>query len=112
MNRAQKRKLAKRVNTPQKLEEVTDRLVKIRTEYLKNEYNKRIVDYTEVMIVMTAYTLNLEGYGKKRLPKIMKRIMMNIDSFRTGELQTEDYDVIKAEVEKLGISLGDAKNGE
>lgn len=66
---------------------------------------KKIEDFVDVMIVMTAYTLNLEGYGKKRLPKIMERVLNNIDAFRTGHLMPEDFDVIKDEIKKLGVKI-------
>ena len=105
MNRAKRRELAKQINTPQKLERIVDELVKERTADIIKEYQQRVLDYTEVMIVMTAYVLNLEGFGKKRLPKIMNRILMNIDSFRTGELTPEDYQIIRKEMEDMGVKF-------
>lgn len=105
MNRAYRRQQAKKINTPQKLERVVDEVVRVREKELEDIYNHKLVEYVDVMIVMTAYTLNLEGFGKKRLPKIMNRVLNNIDAFRTGHLQTEDFDVIKKEVEKLGVKV-------
>ena len=105
MNRARRREIAKQINTPQKLERIVDELVKERTADIIKEYQQRVLDYTEVMVVMTAYVLNLEGYGKKRLPKIMNRVLMNIDSFRTGHLEPSDYDIIKKEMEDLGVKF-------
>ena len=104
-NREQRRKMAKTMNTPQKLERLVDELVKERTKEIKEDCNNRILNYIEVMIVMTAYTLKLEGYGKKRLPRIIERTLMNIDSFRTGELEPGDYDIIKKEIEDMGVKF-------
>lgn len=107
MNRAYRRKQAKKINTPQKLEIVVGEAIKQREYELKKEYNAKIKDYIEIMIIMTAYTLHLEGYGHKRLPKVMHRILANIDSFRTGHLFPEDYDYIKKEVEEAGYKFED-----
>ncbi len=105
MNRAKRRKLAKQINTPQKLEQVVEATTRERTADIVKEYRQKLLDYTEVMVVITAYVLNLEGFGKKRLPKIINRILMNIDSFRTGELTPEDYTIIRKEMENLGIKI-------
>ncbi len=107
MNRAKRRELAKRINTPQKLEKIVEETTRERTAEIVKEYRQKIIDYTEVMVVITAYVLNLEGYGKKRLPKIINRILMNIDSFRTGHLTPDDYLIIRKEMEKLGIKTGE-----
>lgn len=104
-NREQRRKMAKTMNTPQKLETLVDKLVYERTKDIKKECDQKIVDYIEVMVVMTAYVLNLEDVESDRISKIVARIMMNIDSFRTGELQPEDYDIIKKEVKEWGVEL-------
>lgn len=105
MNREYRRKQAKKINTPQKLENVVGECLRIREKEMKDVYEKKIEDFVDVMIVMTAYTLNLEGYGKKRLPKIMERVLNNIDAFRTGHLMPEDFDVIKDEIKKLGVKI-------
>lgn len=104
-NREQRRKVAKTINTPQKLERLVDELVKERTKDLKKDFDKKMIDYLEVMVVMTAYVLNLEDVDADRISKIVARIMMNIDSFRTGELEPGDYDLIKKEVEDLGVKI-------
>lgn len=59
-----------------------------------------------VVMNMVAYTLNYKlNLGKKRLPEIMQSIADNIDSYRTGQLDTEDYKEIKKIVRNLGIIL-------
>lgn len=104
-NRQQRRKIAKTMNTPQKLERLVDEMVKERTKDMKKDFDKKMIDYLEVMVVMTAYVLNLEDVESDRISKIIARIMMNIDSFRTGELAPGDYDLIKKEVEDLGVKI-------
>ena len=104
-NREQRRKMAKTMNTPQKLERLVDELVKERTKDLKKDFDKKMIDYLEVMVVMTAYVLNLEDIDADRISGIVARIMMNIDSFRTGHLEPGDYDIIKKEVEDLGVKI-------
>ena len=64
--------------------------------------------YTTYMLVMNmvAYTLNYKlGLGSKRLPEIMTVIADNIDSYRTGQLDANDYEEIKKIVKNLGIIL-------
>ena len=105
MNRAEKRKLAKRINTPQKLEAIIDRVLSQKENDIKNEYDKKLVGYIEVFVVMMCYVLELEDITKDRIPQIASRVLFNIDSFRTGELEKKDYDLIKKEVESWGIKF-------
>lgn len=105
MNRAKRREIAKQINTPQKLERLVDELVKDRTKDIQNEYNQKLVDYIEVFVVMVCYVLDLEGIPHDRIPQIASRVLFNIDSFRTGELQPSDYDIIKKEIEDMGVVL-------
>lgn len=105
MNRAKRRELAKKINTPQKLERVVDEVTRAKTEEIKNNYNKKLIDYIEVFVVMMSYVLDLEDIPKDRIPQIASRVLFNIDSFRTGELAPGDYDVIKKEVQEMGVKL-------
>lgn len=105
MNRAKRRELAKKINTPEKLERVVDQVVKERTVEIKKEYHQKLVDYIEVFVVMACYVLDLEGIPKEQIPQIASRVLFNIDSFRTGELAPSDYDLIKKEVEDMGVKL-------
>lgn len=104
-NREQRRKLAKKINTPEKLERIVEQMTKERTADIKRLYNKKLVDYIEVFVVMMCYVLDAEEIEKDRIPQIASRVLFNIDSFRTGELQPSDYEVIKKEVEKMGVQL-------
>lgn len=104
-NRAKRREIAKQINTPQKLEKLVDEMVKERTKDIQNEYNQKLVDYIEVFVVMVCYVLDLEEIPKEQIPQIASRVLFNIDSFRTGELAPSDYDIIKKEVEDMGVKL-------
>jgi hypothetical protein len=105
MNRAKRRELAKKINTPEKLERVVDKVVKERTEDIRKEYYQKLAGYVEVFVVMMCYVLDLEEIPKERIPQIASRVLFNIDSFRTGELVPSDYDAIKKEIEDMGVKL-------
>lgn len=104
-NREQRRKIAKTMNTPQKMERLVDEMVKERTKDLKKDYNEKLSGYIEVFVVMMCYVLDIEEIPKDRIPSIAGRVLFNIDSFRTGELQPCDYDIIKKEIEAMGVVL-------
>ena len=105
MNRQRRRELAKKINTPKKLESLVAKLTAERTADLKMDYNNRLVNYIEVFVVMMCYVLDLEEIEKERIPQIASRVLFNIDSFRTGELDSADYNIIKEEVEKMGVKF-------
>ena len=105
MNRQERRNMAKKINTPQKLEQVVERVVREREKELQDIYKQKLLDYTEVMVYMTAYVLDLEDIGKDRIPSIVNRILFNIDSFRTGELLPEDFPIIKKEMQEMGVKF-------
>lgn len=105
MNRQRRRALAKTMNTPQKMEMLVDKLVYERTIDLKKEYDEKLVGYIEVFVVMMSYVLEAEDISIERIPDIASRILFNIDSFRTGELTREDYEIIKKQVQEWGVQL-------
>ncbi len=105
MNRERRRAIAKTMNTPQKMEMLVDKLVYERTIDLKKEYDEKLVGYIEVFIVMLCYILEAEDIEIQRIPEIASRVLFNIDSFRTGELTTEDYKTIKKQVQEWGVKL-------
>ena len=105
MNRKKRREIAKKINTPQKLERIVDEVTRERTEDIRKEYNKKLSDYIEIFVVMMCYVLDLEDIEKDKIPQIASRVLFNIDSFRTGELQASDYDLIKKQIEDMGVIL-------
>lgn len=64
-------------------------------------------DATEIIFYMLAWTIQYKmDFGKKRLQRIMKETMNNIEAFGTGHLSPEDYVEIKNEIEnKYDIRL-------
>lgn len=105
MNREQRRKMAKKINTPEKLEQVVDRVVIEREKEMQKIYKQKLADYTDVMIYMTAYVLDLEEIPREQIVEIINRVLFNIDSYRTGELLPEDFPVIKKEMQELGVKF-------
>lgn len=73
---------------------------------LEKGFRDGMSEAVDIMFYMTAYTLNYKlKLGKVRLPRVMRWIYNNIDSFRTGQLTTEDMDYIRKEMQKKGVSL-------
>lgn len=106
MNRKQRRNLAKNINTYSKLKDFENEFIRVEKEKAQKEisYTKR--KYVEIILTMVAYTANYKlGLGKKRLPEFMATILDNIEAYNTGHLLPEDFDTIKAEVEKLGFKF-------
>ena len=99
MNRKQRREYEKKYGT-----------VFTMQKYRDDAFNagfKEGVNTTYAVVMNTvAYTLNYKlNLGRKRLPEMMKFIADNVDSFRTGQLDSDDYKEIKKKVQKLGIYL-------
>lgn len=100
MNRAERRKLGK--------QGVSNKAIMDRTlsETYTAGYHEGMKAVSDITFYMVAYTLNYKlDFGKKRLQRIMRDIYNNIDAFRTGHLTTSDFDVIKSEMNKLGVSI-------
>ena len=71
----------------------------------KEKQHQNEMFYCNMIVILVAYTLACEGFGKKRLPKLMKRIMENIDSYRTGHLTMDDIPEIRNEVRARGFDI-------
>ena len=64
----------------------------------------------EVLYIMTAYTLEYKfELTQEELAQTMFWIYNNVDSFRTGQLTTEDFFEIKKEMEQKGIKYERSK---
>ena len=102
LSRQQERKLRRKIekqNSKNALDIKNDNKYKL-------GHREGMFEAIDITFYMTAYTLNYKlGFGKKRLAEIMSAIYNNIDAFRTGHLQPNDYKVIKDEVHKLGITM-------
>lgn len=100
MNR-QERRRAEKVGMNKK--QIMDRTLSDTYEAGFKSGMKHVIDITFYMV---AYTLNYKlGFGRKRLQEIMYSIYDNIDAYRTGHLTVDDFDTIKADIEKLGVKV-------
>ena len=102
MNREQVRKLKKQ-GYSQKV--IMDRY---RQEAIDQGFSEGIKHTYKVVLLLTAYALNNHlGLGKKRLPEVMNKIMLYIDSFNTQNLFRGDLPVIASEMKKIGFDIED-----
>ena len=104
MNREESRKLKK-----QGVSDYNIRLMeqdRIYRRGLEKGFKDGMSEAIDITFYMTAYTLNYKlGYGRVRLARVMRWIYNNIDSFRTGQLTTEDMDEIRKQMIDMGICL-------
>lgn len=97
MNRQRKRELERKYGTGFAMQ-------KYRDEVMQQGIDKGIHDTISMVLYMTGYTLNYKlGFGKKRLIRIMTDIYNNIDSYRTGQLDPNDYKEIVNMMNQLGF---------
>lgn len=100
MNRAERRKAEKQGYNHKTI------MDKTLSDTYESGYKAGMKAVTEIVFYMTAYTLNYKlGFGNKRLCRIMKDVYNNIDAYRTNHLNSSDYDVIKSEMNKLGVTI-------
>lgn len=97
MNRQRKRELERKYGPGFAMQ-------KYRDEVMQQGIDKGIHNTISMVLYMTAYTLNYKlGFGKKRLIRIMTDIYNNIDSYRTGQLDPNDYKEIVNMMNQLGF---------
>ena len=67
-------------------------------------YKAGMRSVVEITLYMVAYTLSYKlEIPKEEIQQIIKAIYNNIDSYRTGQLSADDYDVI---VEQMKTEYG------
>lgn len=91
LTKRQEKQLIKSFDDPKKLrkwvDEIYDEMIRRCEEMTKN----KISEYMDIYSIMVAYTLRYVcGFGKKRLPEIMRRIWENVDSAKDNYLNLED----------------------
>ena len=97
MNRQRKRELERKYGTGFAMQ-------KYRDEVMQQGLQQGAKNTVSMVLYMTAYTLNYKlGFGKKRLIRIMTDIYNNIDSYRTGQLEPNDYKEIVNMMNQLGF---------
>lgn len=75
------------------------------------KHTKKMIDeYLDIYSIAVAYTLRYVcGFGKKRLPEVMKRIWNNVDSFKEGYISIDDC---IQDLDKNGITFEAIVNDE
>lgn len=103
LTKRQEKRLEKVFNNPKQLRKWVDEVYQDMVSKVSKETEDRILQYLDFYSIAVAYTLNYVcGFGKKRLPEVMKRIWNNVDSFRTEHLNIEDC---ITELQKNGIEF-------
>ena len=91
LTKKQEKKLTKIFNNPKQLRKWVDNVYGEMISKCEVETKEAINQYLDIYNIAVAYTLRYVcGFGKKRLPELMKRIWNNVDSFRTGHLSFDD----------------------
>lgn len=91
LTKRQEKQLNKVFDNPKKLRKWIDEVYAEMIEKCKDETEKRVWDYIDIYSLTVAFTLRYYcGFGKKRLPGVMKKIWNNLDCFRTGHLSVDD----------------------
>jgi len=99
MNRKERRKLERQYGKEYSMQ-------RYREEVRKEGEQTGVKSAINVILYMTAYTLNYKlGFGRKRLLRIMHQIIENIDCYRTGQLDPNDYQEIIKMMNKLGFKV-------
>lgn len=109
MNRKDRRKYAKTINTPQKLENFSKHMeYNLRKEYQKLyelKYQQDLDNSIDLFILAIVYTLHFNEktkFGNNRIEDFMQDLFATVDYFRTGEYDPIDY---KNQLEKEGIKI-------
>lgn len=109
MNRKQRRQYAKKINTPQKLEQFSNRMdYQLRKEYEKayeQKYQEDLSNSIDLFLLAIVYTLHFNEktqFGNSRIEDFMQDLFVTVDYFRTEEYSPDDY---KKQLEKEGIKI-------
>lgn len=91
LTKRQEKQLTKVFNDPKKLRKWVDEIYNEMIMKCQEKTETRILEYLDIYSITVAYTLRYVcGFGKKRLPEVMKRIWDNLDCFKEGYLSLED----------------------
>ena len=91
LTKRQEKQLIKVFNNPKKLRKWIDDVYQDMIANCEKNTQKMIEQYLDIYSIAVAYTLRYVcGFGKKRLPEVMKRIWNNVDSFKDGYISLED----------------------
>ena len=94
MNRAERRRLAKRFDTPKKQEQLAKELYEQARIVCERNYKKQTERNIDTMLLALKYTLHfseLTKFGNKRLNEFMDDLMAVFEGFTTGEYNIDEY---------------------
>lgn len=102
MNRAERRREAKMgINQSTIME-------RYRKEAYDAGYMAGMTHEIEVTFSMLAYTLSYKtDFSDEKIKELLRTTYLHIDSFRTHQLEIEDYDTICNELKEKGLSLSE-----
>lgn len=91
LTKRQEIQLNKVFDNPKKLRKWVDDVYNDMVISCEKKTKEMLNEYLDIYSIAVAYTLRYVcGFGKKRLPEVMKRIWNNVDSFKEGYLEFED----------------------
>jgi hypothetical protein len=94
MNRAEKRRMAKRYDTPKKQEQLAKYMYEQAKTVCEESYKKQTEKNIDTMLLALKYTLHfsdLTKFGNKRLNEFMDDLMATFEGFSTGEYNKDEY---------------------
>ena len=116
MNRSDRRKYAKKINTPQKLEmfsnQMNNQLRKEYQEIYEKRYQEDLGNAIDLFLLAIVYTLHYNEktqFGNARIEDFMEDLFVTVDYFRTKEYNPEDY---RKQLEEDGIKIITSKKGD
>ena len=112
MNRAERRRKVKKMNTPQKLEQFSAEMER----RLRMEYAERARctnrEFIKCYTILTAYVLNDElGLGPTRLPKVLKSIQHHVDLLSSDHIKIEELEDWLREEKHIKFTWDEKKGG-
>ena len=109
MNRSDRRKYAKRINTPQKLEQFSNQMsVQLKKEYeiaYEKKYQEDLGNSIDIFLLAIVYTLHfneIAHFDNEQIEDFMNDLLVTVDYFRTGEYDPEQY---RQQLLKDGINI-------
>lgn len=94
MNRAERRRNAKRYNIPKKQEQLAKDMYEQARMICEEKYKKQTERNIDTMLLALKYTLHfseLTQFGNKRLNEFMDDLMAVFNGFTTGEYNIDEY---------------------
>ena len=103
LTKRQEKQLLKAFDDPKKLRKWVDEVYQEMINRCIDQTKETVDKYINIYSITVAYTLRYVcGFGKKRLPEVMKRIWNNLDCFTSGHLSLDDC---ISELEEYGIEF-------